>query len=164
MKTDNVRSKIIASQRFEIAIYGGSLAVMVGFMAYIMAFRGIILPFQVMVALYGAAMMLLLKLVSQVNRYKVLSMSPVDLPMKELSDKLHKIRSIDFITTLLFFYGIAIAVVLYYIQDIGGMSNFKLDNSLAWQISVLVILLIFVPWFLKGAVERRDKKIISMLR
>jgi hypothetical protein len=79
---------------------------------------------------------------------------------------LNRIKAIDFLSWLIFLYLLAFFIIFNYLKDIGGVNNLSWRNE-TLPVSFLVlmiILLLFLPWFVRYQHNSRYKKLYSALK
>jgi hypothetical protein len=116
-----------------------------------------------------AGLFLLFKTTSEIKRLTVLTRTADNMSVKEslliFRKKLNKIKIIDFLTHLVFFYMLAIGIAYCYVKDIGGINNLSWnDNILPLPLLIFFILiLLFIPWLVKYQHNQSYKKLYSNL-
>jgi hypothetical protein len=77
--------------------------------------------------------------------------------------KLNRIKVIDFLSYLIYFYTLAIWLIYNYINDIGGVNNLSWDNEIQTLVLIAIIILLSIPWLIKYQHNQRYKKLYSNL-
>jgi hypothetical protein len=77
--------------------------------------------------------------------------------------KLNRIKVIDFISYLLYFYTLTSLIIYNYINDIGGVKNLSWDNEIQTLMLIVLLMLLSIPCLLKYQNNQRYKIIYSSL-
>ncbi|MEI8225223.1 MAG: hypothetical protein WCG82_04790 [Bacteroidota bacterium] len=162
-------SKILSDVKLKILVYTLVLAIYIGLMLYALVYLGLSLSVNSLVPLSLAGLFLLINTTSEIKRLLVLTKTADNMPVKEsllfFRKKLNRIRTIDFLSYLIFLYLSAILIIFNYISDIGGVKNLSWSNEILPLplLGFLILILLFIPWFIKYQHNQRYKKIYSNL-
>ncbi len=162
-------SKILSDVKLKILVYTLVLAIYIGLMLYALVYLGLSLSVNSLVPLSLAGLFLLINTTSEIKRLLVLTKTADNMPVKEsllfFRKKLNRIRTIDFLSYLIFLYLSAILIIFNYISDIGGVKNLSWSNKILPLplLVFLILILLFFPWFIKYQHNQRYKKIYSNL-
>ena len=162
-------SKILSDVKLKILVYTMVLIIYIGLMLYAFVYPGLNLSVNSIIPLTLAGLFLLIKTTSEIKRFIVLIKTADNMSVNEslkfFRKRLNRIRTIDFLSYLIFLYLSAILIIFNYITDIGGVKNLSWSNEILPLplVGFLVLILLFVPWFLKYQHNRRYKKIYSNL-
>lgn len=162
-------SKILSDVKLKILVYTLVLAIYIGLMLYALVYLGLNLSVYSLVPLSLAGLFLLINTTSEIKRLLVLTKTADNMPVKEsllfFRKKLNRIRTIDFLSYLIFLYLSAILIIFNYISDIGGVKNLSWSNKILPLplLGFLILILLFIPWFIKYQHNQRYKKIYSSL-
>jgi hypothetical protein len=162
-------SKILSDVKLKILIYTMVLVIYIGLMLYALVYLGLNLSVYSLVPLSLAGLFLLINTTSEITRLLVLTKTADNMPVKEsllfFRKKLNRIRTIDFLSYLIFLYLSAILIIFNYISDIGGVKNLSWSNKILPLplLGFLILILLFIPWFIKYQHNQRYKKIYSKL-
>jgi hypothetical protein len=113
---------------------------------------------------------LLITATSEFVRLLVLTKTADNLSLKDSSlvfcEKLKRIKKIDFIIYIVFFYLSAIFILYNYLKDVGGVKNLSLGNEIVPLplLGILILMLLLIPWVIKYQNNQRYKKLFSNLR
>lgn len=162
-------SKILSDVKLKILVYTMVLIIYIGLMLYALVYLGLSLSVNSLVPLTLAGLFLLINTTSEIKRLLVLTKTADNMPVKEsllfFRKKLNRIRTIDFLSYLIFLYLSAILIIFNYISDIGGVKNLSWSNEILPLplLGFLILILLFIPWFIKYQHNQRYKKIYSNL-
>ena len=162
-------SKILSDVKLKILVYSIVLVIYIGLMLYALVYLGLNLSVYSLVPLSLAGLFLLINTTSEITRLLVLTKTADNMPVKEsllfFRKKLNRIRTIDFLSYLIFLYLSAILIIFNYISDIGGVKNLSWSNEILPLplLVFLILILLFIPWFIKYQHNQRYKKIYSNL-
>ena len=116
-----------------------------------------------------ANIFLVIKTTSEIHRFKILTKTADNMTVKEsllfFRKKLDRIKITDFLTYLIFFYLSAILIIINYLTDINGIKNLSWSNEIlpVPLLGILILMLLFMPWFIKYQHNQRYKKLYSNL-
>lgn len=162
-------SKILSDVKLKILVYTMVLVIYIGLMLYALVYLGLNLSVFSLVPLTLAGLFLLINTTSEIIRLLVLTKTADNMSVKEsllfFRKKLNRIRTIDFLSYLIFLYLSAILIIFNYIADIGGVKNLSWSNEILPLplLGFLILILLFIPWFIKYQHNQRYKKIYSNL-
>lgn len=162
-------SKILLDVKLKILVYTLVLAIYIGLMLYALVYLGLSLSVNSLVPLTLVGLFLLINTTSEIKRLLVLTKTADIMSVKEsllfFRKKLNRIRTIDFLSYLIFLYLSAILIIFNYISDIGGVKNLSRSNEILPLplLGFLILIFLFIPWFIKYQHNQRYKKIYSNL-
>lgn len=158
-------SKILLDIKLKILVYTMILILYTGLMIYALVYLGLDLSVYSLVPLTLAGLFILAKTTSEFIRFLVLAKSADNMSVKESSlyfrKKLDRIKTIDFLSYLVFLYLFAILIVSGYLKDIGGVRNLSWGNEIlpVSLLGIFILMLLIFPWFIKYQDNRRYKNI-----
>jgi len=162
-------SKTLLDIKLKVLVYTLILVIYVGLMLYALVYLGLNLSIYSLIPLTLAGLFLLIKTTSEIIRLLVLTKTADNMSVKEsllfFRKKLNRIKTIDFISYLVFLYLSSILIVFNYLTDIGGVKNLSWDNEVlpVPLLGILIIMLLLIPWVIKYQHNRRYKKLYSNL-
>ena len=158
-------SKILSDVKLKILVSAIILFIYIGLMLYAFVYLDLELSVYSLVPLTLAGLFILAITTSEIIRLIVLSKSADNMSVKESSlyfrKKLDRIRTIDFLSYLIFLYLFAVLVVSGYLNDIGGVRNLSLRNEIlpVPLLGFFILILLLIPWFIKYHHNKRYKSI-----
>ncbi len=163
LKHSKIISKIISDQKLKILLYSIFLAIYCGLMAYAFIYLGLRLSVYSILPLSVAGLFILIKLTSEIYRYIALTKTADNKSISEslqfFQVELNKVKKIDFLSGLFFYSSFAIGTIWVYLKDIGGIKNLPNSaNSLPF-LTVLILMLLFIPWIIKYQHNQRYRKL-----
>lgn len=162
-------AKILSDVKTKILVYIAVLIIYIGLMVYALVYLGLGLSVYSLIPLIFAGLFLLIQTTSEIIRFLVLTKSADTMSVKEsllfFREKLNRIRTIDFLSNLIFFYLSAILIIYGYLTDIGGVKNFSwgAETIPVPLIGILILILLLIPWLIKYQHNQRYKRIYSSL-
>jgi hypothetical protein len=162
-------SKILSDIKLKILVYFVLLIIYAGLMVYAFVYLGLKLSVYSLVPLALAGLFLLINTTSEIIRLLVLTKSADNMSVKDslmfFRKRLNRIRTIDFLSYLIFLSLCAILIICNYLAEIGGIENFSWSKGIipAPLLGILVLMLLLIPWFNKYQYNQRYKKICSEL-
>jgi hypothetical protein len=162
-------SKIISDVKLKIFIYATILIIYGCLMYYALVYLGLNLSIYSFVPLITAGLFLLIQTTTEIIRLLFLEKSADNLSVNEsllyFRKKLDRIRMIDFLSYLIFFYLAAILIINNYITDIGGTENFSWTSGPVPVplLLIIILMLLLIPWLIRYQHNKRYKKIYSNL-
>ena len=158
---------IISDQKLKILLYSIFLAIYGGLMAYAFVYLGLRLSVYSILPLSVAGLFILIKLTSEIYRYIVLTKTADNKSISETLEffqvELNKIKKIDFLSGLFFYYSFAIGTTWLWLKDIGGIKRLSTSAIPLPFIVVLILMLLFIPWIIKYQHNQRYKKLYESL-
>jgi hypothetical protein len=161
--------KVISDVKMKILISGVIFVIYIGLIFYAFIYLSLSLSFYSLVPLSLAGLFLIFITTSEIGRLLVLTKTADNMSVKEsllfFRKKLERIRTIDFLSYMIFLYLSAILIILNYLNDIGGVKNLSWNNEIlpVPLLVVLILILLLLPWFIKYQHNQRYKKIYSNL-
>lgn len=162
-------SKILSDVKSKVLVYTMILIIYGGLMLYALVYLGLDLSIYSLVPLIFAGLFLLIQTTSEIIRFSVLKKSADTMSVKEsllfFRRKLNRIRTIDFLSYLIFLYLAAILIIYNYLTDIGGVKNFPWGTETipVPLLGILILMLLLIPWLIKYQHNQRYNKIYSSL-
>lgn len=162
-------SKVLSDVKLKILLYLSVLIIFIGLMIYALVYLGLSLSMNSIIPLALANIFLVIKTTSEIHRFKILTKTADNMTVKEsllfYRKKLDRIKTTDFLTYLIFFYLLAILIIINYLNDINGIKNLSWSNEVlpVPLLVFLILMLLFTPWFIKYQHNQRYKKIYSNL-
>lgn len=158
-------SKILSDVKLKILVSAMILLIYIGLMVYALVYLDLELSVYSLFPLTLAGLFILAMTTSEIIRLIVLSKSADNMSVKESSlyfrKKLDRIKTIDFMSYLVFLYLLAILIVSGYLKDIGGVRNFSLRNEILPVpfLGIFILMLLIIPWLIKYQHNKRYKNI-----
>lgn len=158
-------SKILSDVKLKILVSAMILFIYIGLMVYALVYLDLELSVYSLFPLTLAGLFILAITTSEIIRLIVLSKSADNMSVKESSlyfrKKLDRIKTIDFMSYLVFLYLLAILIVSGYLKDIGGVRNLSLRNEIlpVPLLGIFILMLLIIPWFIKYQHNKRYKNI-----
>jgi len=169
MNHSKVISKIISDVKMKILVSAMILVIYIGLMFYAFIYLSLSLSIYSLVPLALAGLFLIFITTSEIIRLLILTKTADNMSVKEsllfFRKRLNRIRTFDFLTYLVILYLSAILIIFNYISDIGGVKNLSWDNEIfpVPLLVILILMLLFYPWFIKYQHNHRYKKLYSNL-
>ena len=169
MNHSNIVNKSLSDIKLKIMAFSLILLIYIGLMLYAFVYLGLKLSVYSLVPLASAGLFLLYNTTSEIIRLSIMKKTADTLSVNEcmivFRKKLDRIKTIDFISYLIFFYLSAILIIFNYLTDIGGIKKISLNNeSLPLPVlGILILILLLFPWFIRYQYRRRYKKLYSNL-
>jgi hypothetical protein len=130
-------------------------------MIYAFAYLKLKLSFISIIPLALVGMFIFIKTTSEIIRLQVLTNTVENISIKDsaflLRKKLKKIRVIDLIINLIFFYVLVIGTTIIFLKDNYGVKN------LSPFFIVFILILFLIPWILKYQHNHRYRSLYSNL-
>lgn len=170
MKHSKAISKILIDIKLKVLVYANVLIVYIGLMLYALVYLGLNLSVNSLVPLTLAGLFLLFTTTSEIIRLLVLSKISDNVSVKEslliFRKKLDRIKTIDFLSYLVFLYLLVIIIIYSFLKDIGGLKNLSWSNDILPMpfLVFLILILLLSPWLIKYHHNQRYKKIYVNLR
>ena len=162
-------SKVLSDAKLKILLYLSVLIIFIGLMIYALVYLGSSLSMRSLIPLALANIFLVIKTTSEIHRFKILTKTADNLTVKEsllfFRKKLDRIKITDFLTYLIFFYLLAILIIINYLGDINGIKNLSWSNEIlpVPLLGFIILMLLFTPWFIKYQHNQRYKNLYSKL-
>lgn len=162
-------SKVLSDVKLKILLSLSVLIIFIGLMIYAFVYLGLSLSMNSIIPLALVGIFLVIKTTSEIHRFKILTKTADNMSVKEsllfFRKKLDRIKITDFLTYLIFFYLLAILIIINYIADIGGIKNLSWSNEIlpVPLLGILILMLLFIPWFIKFQHNQRYKSLYSNL-
>ena len=167
MNHSRIISKVLSDLRLKIFGYSLILIIFIGLMIYALVYLGLNLSANTLILFSFIGLFLIIRIISEFNRLLVLTNTPNSLSVKEsvffFRKKLNRIKIIDFLSYLLYFYALAILSTYSYIKDIGGVKNLSWGNAFQTLVLIAILILLLIPWLIKYQHIQRYKKLYSDL-
>jgi hypothetical protein len=163
-------STVINDIKLRILSFSALLIIYFGLMVFAFIYLSLKLSVYSLIPIIAPGIFLVFMTTSEIVRLKALSKSDDNLSIKEslfsFRIKLNRIKAIDFLSWLIFLYLLAFLIIFNYLKDIGGVNNLSWINETlpVSFLGVIIILLLFLPWFVRSLHNRRYKKLYSTLK
>jgi hypothetical protein len=170
LKHSKVISKSLLDVKLKVIIYALIFFIYAGLMIYAFVYLRLNLSLSALIPLTLAGIFLLITATSECVRLLVLTKTADNLSLIDsllvFCKKLKRIKTIDFIIWLVFFYLSAILIIFNFLTDIGGVKNLFRGNEVVPLplLGILILMLLSIPWFIKYQNNKRYKKLFSNLR
>jgi hypothetical protein len=162
-------SKVLSDVKLKILLYLSVLIIFIGLMIYALVYLGLSLSMNSIIPLALVNIFLVIKTTSEIHRFRILTKTADNLTIKEsllfFRKKLDRIKNTDFLTYLIFFYLLAILIIINYLNDISGIKNLSWSNEIlpVPLLGFLILMLLVTPWFIKYQHNQRYKNIYANL-
>ncbi len=162
-------SKVLSDVKLKILLYLSVLIIFICLMIYALVYLGLSLSMNSIIPLALVDIFLVIKTTSEIHRLKILTRTADNMSVKDsilfFRKKMNRIKTIDFLTYLIFFYLSAILIIINYIIDIRGIKNLSWNNEIlpVPLLVILILMLLFIPWFIKYQHNQRYKSLYSNL-
>lgn len=167
MNHSKMISKVLSDIKLKILGYSLILIIFVCLMIYALGYLGLNLSTNTLVLFAFVCLFILIRTTSEINRLLILTKTSNNLSVKASIQffryKLIRIKIIDFISYLFYFYSLAIWSTHIYIKDIGGVQNLSWGNSFQVLLLVVILMLLLIPWLIKYQHNYRYRKLYSDL-
>lgn len=165
MKHSKNISRVLSDIKLKILVYAMILLIFIGLMLYAFVYLSLHLSVISIISLALVGLFLLMNTISECNRLLILTKTADNISVKEsllfFRRKLNTIKTVDFVSYLIFLYMGAIWISYNYIADIGGIKNlFVAKQYLPLPLlGIFILLLLILPWFIKYQHKQRYKKL-----
>lgn len=162
-------SKILSDVKLKILVSTTILVIYIGLMVYAFVYLDLDLSVYSLVPLTLAGLFILILTSSEIIRLIILQKSADNMSLQEsllfIRKKLDRIRTIDFLSYLVFLYLFAALIVYGYLTETGGMASLSWANGTLPLplLGLVILLLLIIPWFIKYQHNRRYKKVYLSL-
>jgi len=165
MKHCKAISKIISDVKLKILFSAIGLFIYIGLMLYAFVYLDLVFSINSIIPLALAGLFLIFITTSEIVRLLVLTKTADNMSVKESllfsRKRLNRIRTFDFLSYLVILYLSAVLVIVNYLSDIGGVKNLSFRNEVIPLPFLLffILMLLFMPWFIKYLHNQRYRKI-----
>jgi hypothetical protein len=162
-------SKVLSDVKLKILLYLSVLIIFIGLMIYALGYLGLSLSMNSIIPLALVNIFLVIKTTSEIHRFKILTKTADNMSVNEslvfFRKKLDRIKITDFLTYLIFFYLSVILIIINYLDDMSGIKNLSWSNKIlpVPLLGILILMLLFIPWFIRYQHNRRYKNLYSNL-
>jgi hypothetical protein len=162
-------AKVLKDVKLKILVSSMVFLIYTGLMVYAFVFLRLKLSVYSLVPLAMTGLFLLFISTSEIVRLLVLTRTTDNLSVKEsllsFRSKLHRIKTVDFLSYLIFMYLSVIVIIFNYLSDIGGIRNLSRGNDIIPLplLIILISMLLLIPWFIKYQHNKRYKNLYSSL-
>lgn len=167
MNHSKIISKVLLELKLKIFGYSLMLFILISIMVYALVYLNLNLAITTIILFTFIGLFFLLKIVSIIHRLSVMTKTANNLSLKEsilfFRKKLNRIKVIDFISYLIYFYTLTILLMYNYVNDIGGVKNLSWGNEIQILVLIAIFMLLLIPWLIKYQNNQRYKKIYSSL-
>lgn len=140
--------KTLNVQKTKMLVYSSFLMVYACLMVYAFVILKLNLSIRSVIPLSLTGLFLFTKTIFEINGFRLLQSTKSDIAIKEsifsFKQKLNHVKMIEFISTLIYCYGLVIGIIWVVINDFNGL----IENLLPLLIFLILILLI-IPWYIK---------------
>jgi len=163
-------SKVLSDVKMKILLYLSVLIIFIGLMIYALGYLGLSLSMNSIIPLALVNIFLVIKTTSEIQRFKILTKTADNMSVKEslvfFRKKLDRIKITDFLAYLIFFYLLAILIIINYLSDINGIKNLSWSNEIlpVPLLGFIILMLLITPWFNKYQHNQRYKNLYSNLK
>lgn len=165
MKHCKAISKIISDVKLKILFSAIGLFIYIGLMLYAFVYLDLVFSINSIIPLALAGLFLIFITTSEIVRLLILTKTADNMSVKEsllfFRKRLNRIRTFDFLSYLVILYLSAVLVIVNYLSDIGGVKNLSFRNEVIPLPFLLffILMLLFMPWFIKYLHNQRYRKI-----
>jgi hypothetical protein len=167
MNHSKIISKVLSELKLQIAGYSMLLLIFISLMVYVLVYLDLNFSDTTLILFIFIGLFFVQRIVSIINRLLAMKKTANNLSLKEsilfFRKKLNRIKVIDFISNLLYFYTLIILLIYIYINDIGVVITLSWDNEIQTLVLIAILMLLSIPWLLKYQNNKRYKKIFSGL-
>jgi membrane protein YdbS with pleckstrin-like domain len=167
MNHSKIITKVLSDMRLIISGYALMLATLIGLMIYALLYLNLKLSANTLILFSFIGLFFAIKIASTISRLWIMTRTTDNLSLKEstlfIQRKLKRIKTIDFLTYLIYFYALAVWLTHNYINDNAGVKNLSWGNQIQALVIIAIILLLVVPWLIKYQHHQNYKKIYSDL-
>jgi|AGTN01.2.fsa_nt_gi hypothetical protein len=167
MNHSKIISKVLSDLKLKIFGYSLMLIILTSLMVYALVYLNLKLSANTLILFSFIGLFFIIKIISIINRWLIMTKTINNLSVKEsilfFRKKLNRIKIIDFLSYLIYFYTLAICLIYNYINDIGGVKNLSWDNEIQTLVLIAVIILLSIPWLIKYQHNQSYKKLYSNL-
>ena len=160
-------AKVLSDLKLKIFGYSLMLIILISLMVYAWVYLDLKLSANTLILFSFIGLFFIIKIISIINRLLTMTKTTNNLSVKEsillFRKKLNRIKVIDFLSYLIYFYTLAIWLIYNYINDIGGVNNLSWDNEIQTLVLIAIIILLSIPWLIKYQHNQRYKKLYSNL-
>lgn len=167
MNHSRIISRVLSDLKLNIFGYSLILIIFIGLMVYALVYLSLNLSLNTLILFSYIGIFFIIRIISEINRFLVLTNTSNSLSIKEsvyfFRKKMNRIKIIDFLSYLLYFYALAILSTYSYIKDIGGVKNLSWGNAFQTLVLISILILLSIPWLIKYQHNQRYKKLYSDL-
>jgi hypothetical protein len=167
MNHSKIISKIIADLKLKILGYALVLLIFIGLMLYALVYLRLNLSANTLILFSFIGLFFIVRIISIVNRLLFMTKATNNLSIKEsvlfFRKKLNRMKIIDFMSYLIYFYLLAFFSAHNYIKDINGVKNLSWDNPIQTLVLIAILILLSIPWLIKYQNNQHYKKLYSNL-
>ncbi len=164
MKHSKRISEILSGRKKEMLVYGSVFIVFIALMIYAFIILRISFSFFPVFLFSFLGMFLFFKTTHAISTFTVLSKesenSVISDSVKLFSKMLKRIQLIDFIVNVIFFYTLAVILIIVFLNEI------KMANKLNIIVPIISVIfsLFLIPWLIKWLHSKRYKRFYSKLK
>ena len=167
VKHSKIVAKVLFDQKLKAVLYTVFFFVYLCLMIDAFICLKLKLSVNSLIPLSLAGLFIFIKTTSEISRFRILNKTTDNMTIMESAiffrKRLNRIGTTDFISHLIFFYFMATGTTIIYLKDIGGIKNLFKGNEMTTLITFLIILLLFIPWFLKYQHNKTYKRLYANL-
>jgi hypothetical protein len=158
-------SKVLTGIKWKIVAYATGTITISGMMFYALIYLNLKLSAYSLTSLVFAGLFILIKTILEIRNLFLLKNTTDSMTLKESLQAfrmtIKRMKVIDFLTFLVYFYLFALDLVINYLHDMGAGENKFWGNPILLFILFLIIIFLVFPWILKYFQNQEYKKIIS---
>ena len=167
MEHSKTISKVLMDRKLKILVYSIVLITLIGLMIYALVYLGLYFSIQSLIPFALCSIFFLFQTTSEIIWLSVLSKNADNASVKEsllfFRKKLNRIKTIDFLSNLLFFYLMAIGITYSCYKDINGIKKIFHGNDIIPLLMIIILMLLIIPWLIKYHHIKRYKTLYSNL-
>lgn len=167
MNHSKIISKVLSDLRLKIFGYSLMLIILIGLMIYALLYLDLKLSANTLILFSFVGLFFVIKILSIIHRFWIMTKTADNLSLKEsilfFRRKLNRIKIIDFLTYLIYFYTLVIWLIYNYISDIRGVKILSWNNQIQVLVIIAIVLLLSIPWLIKYQHNQSYKKIYANL-
>jgi hypothetical protein len=160
-------AKVLKDVKLKILVSSMVFLIYTGLMVFAFVYLRLKLSVYSLVPLAMTGLFLLFISTSEIVRLLILIRTADNMSVKEsllfFRKKLNRIKTIDFLSYLIFMYLSIIVIIFNYLSDIGGIINLSRGNNIIPLplLIILILMLLLLPWLVKYQHNMRYKNLYS---
>jgi hypothetical protein len=168
MKHSKMISRVLSDLKWKIYGYLSLFIIFLGLMLYALVCLHLHFTLPTLILFFYIGLFLIIRTISAMNRFWVLTKTENDLSVKEsvlfFRKKLKRIKTVDFVTYLVYFYTLAIWSAFAYLRDIGGVQYVSRNNAFQVLLLVSLLMVLLIPWLIRYQHHQQYKGLYSSLK
>jgi hypothetical protein len=162
-----IMTKVIADVKWGIFTSSMGLVLFASLWIYAYGYLKIHLHTYAVIPFLGGSIFLMIQMTTSIFRFNILTHQTEGHTIKDsllfFRRKVNRMKMIDFLSYLIFFYLLAIWIIYLYLKDIGGIKNLATGNEIQPLIMILILLSLMLPWLIKYLYNQRYKTLFTNL-